>query len=79
MAIAAVVLVALWIPALPASKFRSTALPPWPQTIAEAHTSCANDPNATVAIVFSPAWPFSDAKWYGVTSNLITCLALEAK
>ena len=79
MAVAAVVLVALWIPSLPASKFRSTALPPWPQTIAEAQTSCANDPNATVAIVFSPAWPFSDAKWYGVTSNLITCLALEGR
>lgn len=77
--VTAIVLTALWVQALPASTFRSTALPPWPQTIAEARSSCANDPNATVAIVFSPAWPFADAKWYGVTSNLITCRAFEGK
>ncbi len=62
-----------WLPGLPASDLRSTAVPPWPSVLAQARATCAANPDAPVALTFTPSWPFADAVFPGPTSNVVDC------
>jgi hypothetical protein len=77
MSLVGLVLVVGWLPALPASDFRATAVPEWADTLGQARTSCAADPEATVLVTFSPAWPFPDAVFLGPTGNAVPCRYLD--
>ncbi len=73
----AVVLVAAWVPGLRASDFRSTAAPEWSAMLAAARAQCDANPDGSVAITFSPSWPFADAVFPGPTNNVVPCSALS--
>ncbi len=76
MALVAAVLIIAWAPVLPASDFRATAVPEWAASLEQARSACAADPDATILITFSPAWPFPDAVFVGPTTNAIPCRSL---
>lgn len=73
----AVVLVVAWVPGLKTSEFRSTATPEWAPMLAAARAQCAANPDGTVAITFSPSWPFADAVFPGPTNNVVPCSVLR--
>lgn len=75
-AVIAVVLLAVWSPSLPASDFRATAVPEWTPMLDAARAACAAAPDGTVAITFSPNWPFVDAVFPGPTNNVVPCSVL---
>lgn len=77
MSVVAVALVALWIPQLPASEFRSTANPDWQSMLAKVRASCVGDASGEVAVRFSPTWPFPDAVFLGPTTNVVPCAVLS--
>jgi hypothetical protein len=77
LAVVTVVLVAAWVPGLRASDFRSTATPEWAPMMAAARAQCAANPESTVAITFSPSWPFADAVFPGPTNNVVPCAVLR--
>jgi hypothetical protein len=77
LAVVTVVLVAAWVPGLRASDFRSTATPEWAPMMAAARAQCAGNPEGTVAITFSPSWPFADAVFPGPTNNVVPCAVLR--
>lgn len=77
MSAAAVLLIALWMPQLPASEFRATANPDWGSMLAKARSLCMSDASGTVAVTFSPTWPFPDAVFLGPTNNVVPCSALD--
>lgn len=75
-AIVAVVLTALWLPSLAPSSLRSTAAPEWPAMIAQARALCAEYPDGTATLTFTPGWPFPDAVFPGLTSNVAPCTVM---
>lgn len=77
LAVVTVVLVVAWIPGLRASDFRSTATPEWAAMLAQARATCAANPDGTVALSFSPSWPFSDAVFPGPTNNVVPCASVS--
>lgn len=77
MSLVAVGLIALWVPRLPASEFRSTANPDWASMLSQARAACMGDGQADVAVTFSPTWPFPDAVFLGPTNNVVPCSALS--
>ncbi len=55
--IVVVVVLALWLPALPAGAFRSTPAPAWSDEVARVSAACKSDPALVERIVFTPFWP----------------------
>jgi len=45
--------------------------------MAAARAQCAGNPEGTVAITFSPSWPFADAVFPGPTNNVVPCAVLR--
>lgn len=78
MSAVAVLLVALWVPQLPASEFRSMANPQWGSMLTKARASCSVDATDDVAVTFSPTWPFPDAVFVGPTNNVVPCSAIAS-
>lgn len=72
-AVVVVLVTALWTPELETSTIRSTAAPEWPPMLAQARALCAEYPDGTATLTFSPGWPFPDAVFPGVTSNTAAC------
>jgi hypothetical protein len=56
-AVAAVVVLVIWWPAIPASQYRSTPAPPWTGEVERIEAKCASDPAFTDRPIFSPFWP----------------------
>ena len=56
MIVAAVVGI-LWWPALPASAWRTTPAPSWPDEVARVVAHCTADPGLSERPVFTPFWP----------------------
>ncbi len=55
---AAVVLVGvIWWPAVPASAWRTTPAPSWPDEVARVVAACKADPGLTERPIFTPYWP----------------------
>jgi hypothetical protein len=78
MAIVIVALAVAWIPGLKASSFRATAVPEWRPMLEAARTQCANAPDGSGALTFTPTWPFPDAVFPGPTNNVVNCAVLLA-
>jgi len=78
MAIVVVALAVAWIPGLKASSFRATAVPEWRPMLEAARTQCANAPDGSGALTFTPTWPFPDAVFPGPTNNVVNCAVLSA-
>ena len=49
--------VLIWIPAFPASEYRSTPAPPWSEEVARVEAKCLSDPAFVDRPIFSPFWP----------------------
>jgi hypothetical protein len=73
----AIAVIAVSFVGLSASPTRSTAVPRWGEMLAHARATCAADPAATVALTFTPSWPFADARFPGPTNNVVTCALLQ--
>lgn len=73
MTLIGVVLIAACWQTLPASEFRASSGPWWPEMLAAARSACAANPDGTIAITFSPTWPFVDAVFPGPTNNVVAC------
>lgn len=56
-AIAIVIVAAVWWPALPASWFRTMPAPPWQEEVLRVENACKADPALQERIIFSPYWP----------------------
>lgn len=67
----------LWWSALPASPFRGTTFPSWPDQVAALDAQCASDPGKVVAVRFSPDWPPVNADGSDAELARITCLKLR--
>jgi hypothetical protein len=51
------VVLALWLPQLPAGAFRSTPAPAWSDEVARVSAACKADPALSERIMFTPFWP----------------------
>ena len=49
--------VLIWIPAFPASEYRSTPAPAWSEEVARVEAKCLSDPAFVDRLIFSPFWP----------------------
>jgi hypothetical protein len=76
MAMVACALVVLWIPGLRASDFRATAGPEWTVMLEQARAACAAASSSTVALTFTPSWPFPGAPFPGATTNVVDCAVI---
>ena len=47
----------VWLPALPASEYRSTPAPAWTDEVARVEAKCLSDPAFVDRPIFSPFWP----------------------
>lgn len=56
-AIAVVIVAAVWWPAFPASWFRTMPAPPWQEEVLRVENACKADPARQERIIFSPYWP----------------------
>ena len=54
--LAALVLL-IWWPAMPASEYRSTPAPPWPEEVERIKAKCLSDPAFVDRPLFTPFWP----------------------
>ncbi len=53
----ALLILAVWWPAIPASWFRTMPAPPWTEEVARVENVCRADPALQERIIFSPYWP----------------------
>jgi hypothetical protein len=51
------VVLALWLPQLPAGAFRSTPAPAWSDEVARVSAACKADPAMSERLMFTPFWP----------------------
>ena len=51
------VVLALWLPQLPAGAFRSTPAPAWSDEVARVSAACKADPALSERLMFTPFWP----------------------
>lgn len=56
-AVIAVVIALLWLPAFAASAFRATPAPPWSAEVARVEAACRADPAFVDRPIFTPFWP----------------------
>lgn len=61
------------LPAFKASAIRTTAEPEWHPMLEQARADCADYPDSSVLVMFSPSWPFADAEFTGPTNNRVPC------
>jgi len=47
----------IWLPAMPASEYRSTPAPPWQDEVARIEAKCLSDPAFIDRPLFTPFWP----------------------
>ena len=66
------VMIVLWWPGFAASSYRATASPQWLPMLFERQQVCLDGAQA-VPLTFTPNWPFADAQFPGVTSNVVPC------
>jgi len=55
--LATVVVALIWLPAIPASDYRSTPAPPWEDEVARIQAKCLSDPAFIDRPLFTPYWP----------------------
>lgn len=65
-------LVVVWAPGFAAGSYRSNASPEWPAMLDIARQGCETG-LSEVPLKFSPNWPFEDAVFTGVTSQMLSC------
>jgi len=56
-ALVTMVVALIWLPALPASEYRSTPAPPWRDEVARIEAKCLTDPSFVDRPLFTPFWP----------------------
>lgn len=56
-ALASTLVALVWLPALPASEYRSTPAPAWTDEVARVEAQCLADPGFVDRPIFSPFWP----------------------
>lgn len=77
MVVVGALLIAVCVPSLEASPTRATAVPEWGPMLDAARAQCQGQPDGVVALTFSPSWPFADARFPGVTGNVVGCEVVQ--